>query len=297
MNNTTKRLPAQLKVSFWNCQGVQNKKLELQKFLEEYNIDVMLLSETFLKPGSRLAIANYKTYRNDRLLQPGGGTAILIKQNIEHHELPPQENLTFECNGITVNTKKQPISIWSAYCSPNETLDPNQISALFRSTKATILAGDLNAKNKIWNSKTNNTRGRILKQMADQQNIIITAPEDPTHIHTPNNTTEVLDIALLKNLSLEYDIATKHDLSSDHRPVMLTLGNGNDQDTYIKQTTNWNLYRKLCTLKPKLINTNADLENAVETLETHLLENLKKATTKAVLQKRPTTLPKEIINS
>lgn len=49
MNNTPKRLLAQLTVYFWNCQGIYNKKLKLQKFLEENKSDVMLISETSRK--------------------------------------------------------------------------------------------------------------------------------------------------------------------------------------------------------------------------------------------------------
>lgn len=127
MNKATLRVQARLKISYWNCQGIFEKKAELQLFLTEYNIDVMLLNETFLKPGRKINIPNYKTYRNDRLVQPGGGTAILIKKNIPHSELPTPAQISFETNGITVHTTKQKINIWSTYCSPNAALDPTHI--------------------------------------------------------------------------------------------------------------------------------------------------------------------------
>lgn len=248
----------------------------------------MLLSETFLKPSHRLNFPNYKTYRKDRLAQPGGGTAIIIKNTIQHHELPETGPLTLETNGIAVQTQKQIINIWSAYCTPNIVLDPNDIGNLFSGRQATILAGDLNAKHKDWNSKVNNSRAQRLKQMADQKNIIITGPEDPTHIHTPDNSTDVLDIALLKNIEIDYDITTVHDLSSDHLPVILNLGNGNTADEFMTQKTNWNYFRNLTTIKTPIINTVQDLEKAVTTLEEHLIDKYQKATTKTTSTRKPT---------
>ncbi|KAK9659686.1 hypothetical protein QE152_g41642, partial [Popillia japonica] len=44
----------------------------------------MLLSETWLRPGNKLSIINYFTYRADRLTGRGGGVAVLIKKDIRH---------------------------------------------------------------------------------------------------------------------------------------------------------------------------------------------------------------------
>lgn len=125
--------------------------------------------------------------------------------------------------------------------------------------------------------------------MADQQNIIITAPEDPTHIHIPDNSTDVLDIALLKNIGMDYDIRTVHDLSSDHLPVILRLGSGSEPDEYITHKTSWKYFRSLTTLKIPIINTEQHLEYATIALEEHPIENYRKATTTTIQQRKPNT--------
>lgn len=47
--------------------------------------------------------------------------------------------------------------------------------------------------------------------------------EEPTYIHEPTKSINVLVIALMKNISWNYEIGTKLDMSSDHCSVILTL--------------------------------------------------------------------------
>ena len=56
-----------LKMAVWNAGGrINNKKEEIQLFLSEHNIDIMLLSETLLKAHQKFKIPGYKTYKNRR---------------------------------------------------------------------------------------------------------------------------------------------------------------------------------------------------------------------------------------
>lgn len=102
-----------------------------ENFLNDFNINVMLLNETFLP--------NYCIYRNDRLTQPGGGNAFIVKINIKQAELPIPDNISFETNCIEIQTSK---------------LDPNHINHTFSVQNATILLENLNAKHIEWNSTT-----------------------------------------------------------------------------------------------------------------------------------------------
>ncbi|KAL4143173.1 hypothetical protein QTP88_005533 [Uroleucon formosanum] len=86
----------QLKILYWNCQGLGNKKFELLQFIQQHKIHIILLNETHLKPTTLLKLPNYHTYRNDRPTPPGqsgaGGTAILIANKIVHYAVPIQTN-------------------------------------------------------------------------------------------------------------------------------------------------------------------------------------------------------------
>ena len=56
------------------------KKYCLQKLIEAYNPDIILLTETKLNTKHKIYFDNYKIIRNDRINSiQGGGTAILIK--------------------------------------------------------------------------------------------------------------------------------------------------------------------------------------------------------------------------
>lgn len=111
-----------LKFVYWNADGVQGKKPELQHFIEEEDVDVMLLGETWLRNNHNFKIPNYHTYRTDRLQQPRGGTAILIKRSI---------------------------TIISVYSSPNMHITLPDLQSLLLPNEKTIILGDLNAKNQL----------------------------------------------------------------------------------------------------------------------------------------------------
>lgn len=72
-----------LNVAYYNCNSLAAQKCELEHFLFQRNIDVLLLNETFLKPSHRFRLANYKSFRSDRISGRGGGTAILIKTSLK----------------------------------------------------------------------------------------------------------------------------------------------------------------------------------------------------------------------
>ncbi|GFX60012.1 RNA-directed DNA polymerase from mobile element jockey [Trichonephila clavipes] len=69
------------------ANGIHTKIHELEGYINDNSPDIIALQETFLRPSINLNIANYSTYRNDRLTHHGGGTAILVKNSIVHHSI------------------------------------------------------------------------------------------------------------------------------------------------------------------------------------------------------------------
>ena len=66
----------------WNCQGLRPKRKELQNYLQENQIDILALNETFLKQKFKFHLPGYDIYKNDRLVGTKGGVAILVKKGI-----------------------------------------------------------------------------------------------------------------------------------------------------------------------------------------------------------------------
>lgn len=75
-----------LQLAIWNANGLSKHKLELQTFLKDQSIDIMLISETHFTKKSHIKIFGYSVYHT---MHPDGtahgGSAIIIRSNIKHH--------------------------------------------------------------------------------------------------------------------------------------------------------------------------------------------------------------------
>ncbi|KAF0707143.1 Uncharacterized protein FWK35_00035132, partial [Aphis craccivora] len=184
------KMDEQLKILYWNCQGLGNKKSELLQFIQHHKIHVILLNETHLKSTSLLKLPNYHIYRNDRPTPPGqsgaGGTAILIANKIAHHAVPILTN-TLENTTIHIQINNQETRLSAIYKRPANRLALSDIDSLLDTDLPTILAGDLNAKHPFWNSRRTNSAGLLLQDHMVNNNYIIVAPDTPTHYPDQHN--------------------------------------------------------------------------------------------------------------
>lgn len=82
MLNTSTRL-AEIKIAAINVNSIiaNYRRLELLEFINKYNHDIILLSETKLNNKYKLLFTDYNIIRTDRPNSiQGGGTAIVIKK-------------------------------------------------------------------------------------------------------------------------------------------------------------------------------------------------------------------------
>lgn len=87
--NTTKN---SLKIVYWNANGLSSKKHELIDFLDEQEVEVILIGETWLNNNHTIKIPNYSIYKNDRIQNERGGAAIAKKRTIPHFEQPTRQS-------------------------------------------------------------------------------------------------------------------------------------------------------------------------------------------------------------
>ncbi|GJQ75586.1 hypothetical protein Trydic_g8447, partial [Trypoxylus dichotomus] len=128
-----------------------------------------------------------------------------------------------ETTAVQIHTACGVVEIHSCYGPPGSVLSEADFRVVFGAGHPTILAGDLNCKHKSWNSKTTKTRGRQLSKIASKYDLTVEGPDEYTHIHIPTGSTDVLDIAVVKNVTTPYHLVTVNDLTSDHFPVVMTL--------------------------------------------------------------------------
>ena len=215
------------------------RRLELLQFLDDYNHDVIFVSETKVNHSHKLTIKDYNIIRNDRpnAIQ-GGDTAILIRKNIQFEEcllpsITPNEILEHSIIKIPI-TGGNTLILVSAYAkNDNRHLFFEELDKLFINLKLFscntfyIIAGDLNARRKVWGDRANNPRGRYLGQWVSlidfNYKLNLITPAVPTF--KPAQT--YLDICLADSrLKLLNGVGGKADTlpyDSDHLALSLTF--------------------------------------------------------------------------
>jgi hypothetical protein len=150
------RIHRPLRVVASNANGIASQRYELSKHVQELQIDVALLSETYSKPHEWFFIPNYHIYRNDRFPGRTGGTAVAVMKGIPHNhaDLPPL--VSVEATGICIPTDNNEILIAAVHKSAGHTWIDADIIELLSFRHMSILAGDLNAKHPFWNSAVSN---------------------------------------------------------------------------------------------------------------------------------------------
>lgn len=107
-----------LRICHWNAQSLAKKKKLLAHFLREQNIDVMLISETFLRESEQFNMSNYCTYRKDEKRSDGAayrGLAVLVKRNVVHQSIPYKEFQSLNVLGILAHVGGRNLRIFAAY--------------------------------------------------------------------------------------------------------------------------------------------------------------------------------------
>lgn len=214
-----------LTIATWNADGLKYRREELEAFLFAHDISVLLVSETFLKPGDSFHIQGFRCYRKDRKAKKGGGVAVFVRGNpcCEKIDLDDLES-SLEAVGVRLKICGTMVSFFAVYSPPSNYITESDLKRLLESP-ATIVGGDLNAKDPSWGSRTTNQAGRVLRRLGEKLDLLqFWGPEDATHLPTnPRYRGDVLDIFLTYGINDPMSVQTIHALSSDHFPVILNL--------------------------------------------------------------------------
>ena len=131
---------------------------EIASLLSFNNIDILCLSETWLKPqhmNSTLFIPGYQPLiRRDRPAGRGGGVAVYLQDGLTFSVLPVVPP-NIECLVLQVRLpRRKLVTVITCYRPPNGNMDNflDSLDVVINSVQHSnvILAGDLNAKNSEW---------------------------------------------------------------------------------------------------------------------------------------------------
>lgn len=214
----------QLTIANWNANGLREKRSTFISFILNHNVDIACVTETHLKPSGKIRIPGYQIYRCDRdSTDASGGAALIIKRKIKHHSLPLPALVAHEAVAANIELASgSSFRIIAAYRSPNRTNFQQDLKEIFSETTSTILCGDLNAKSTIWGCRAGNNIGNTLHRLANEHNLLISAPSEYTHYpYRQDHQPDILDIAVLKNFKFPIHQTVYDELDSDHVPVVI----------------------------------------------------------------------------
>jgi exonuclease III len=153
-----------LRIAQWNANGLVQHKDEVQLFLQQNKIDTLLVSETHFTTKTHFRIPQYHTYYTNH---PDGtahaGTAILVKQKIQHYELSQYAPDLLQATSICVRTFPFEMTVSVVYSPPKYNLKKEQYKTFFNTLGPRFMAGgDFNSKHTAWGSRITTTKGRVV---------------------------------------------------------------------------------------------------------------------------------------
>ncbi|XP_014484751.1 PREDICTED: RNA-directed DNA polymerase from mobile element jockey-like [Dinoponera quadriceps] len=249
-----------IRIVTWNANGLSKHKSELEIFLDDQKIDICLISETHFTKESNFRIIGYETYHT---IHPSnkarGGTAIIIRENIKHHEEPKLATESIQAATVSVQCKRYKFTISAVYSLPRHNIQQNEyIEFLQTLENSFIVGGDFNAKHTYWCSRYSSSKGKALFQAGKMLKCDFLSSGSSSYWPADTNKfPDVIDFFVTKGLSTNYiNVVTCLDLSSDHTPVILIL-----YDTIV------------CKENPSLVTKKVDWSNYSAYLEKNIKLN------------------------
>ena len=218
----------QLRILNINFQSIRPKKIELWNLLESTNADIILGTETFLRPdiyNSEIFPPHFNVYRRDRPHQAYGGVLVAAKTSLISHQIPTNSNSEAVLISIQTQNKNCNLIVGALYRPPNQTSDEytNSLTDVMklacRSPRDVVwLGGDFNLPDINWESMSIE-RCQYTKSMNSSYLETINNLGLVQTNHTPTRNGAILDIFLTNRPSLTTRTTTLPALS-DHDVVM-----------------------------------------------------------------------------
>ncbi len=106
----------------------------------------------------------------------GGGSVIYIKNNIKYNVIDEivYNDVDIEVAGIVFQKNNfETCLLLSVYIAPTQIINIEHLNKLIsHQNRNVLLVGDFNGKNKLWGSPINDSRGKIIEQFIEDNNLI-----------------------------------------------------------------------------------------------------------------------------
>jgi hypothetical protein len=132
-----------LQVVLWSANGLTKYTEELKTFISINNVDIILISEANFTEKSYLKHPKYTVYHtSDPAGTARGGTAIVIKISIKHHQLNNYNQHFLQANSVSVEDSVGLLTISAVYLPPKHTVKQEQLEDFYNSLGRRFIAGE-----------------------------------------------------------------------------------------------------------------------------------------------------------
>jgi exonuclease III len=108
-----------LKIAVWNANGLCQHAQEIKFFLQTFNLDILLVSETHFTNRSCIRIPNYNIcFINHPDETAHGGTAAIIRHNIKHYIRAEYRHENIQATRIAIEDNTGETTVSAIYCPP-----------------------------------------------------------------------------------------------------------------------------------------------------------------------------------
>jgi len=216
-----------LRISVWNAKGLCKHAQEISHFLQIFDIDILLISETHFTARSYVKVPNYIIYNTPHPDETAhGGTTIIIRQNIKHHIREEYKQEHIQATRIALRDDVGELNIAAVYSPPKHVIKEVDYTRFFHTRGHRFIAGgDYNAKHVTWGERITTTKGRELHKAMSNNNLQYLSTRQPTFWPSDTNRQpDLLDFCITKGVNIQkFEIDLCLELSTGHTPVIVTM--------------------------------------------------------------------------
>nr|CAH7748854.1 unnamed protein product [Callosobruchus chinensis] len=224
-----------IKILQWNIRSIACSKGSLIHIINKYKINIIVLSEIWLKKHQCMNIKGFNVIQ--KLRDDGyGGVAIYIAQSIPYieKEIYTVHNTGIEACAVELYSGEYSfVSIIYRPPSANVTTI-NGCNIFSQFGNKTIYCGNFNCRHIMWGNLENTTQGNILYNAMDEFDLICANDGSPTRVHLPGKSTSVLDLTIISpSIADKVSWEVLHDtFGSDHYPILVSMESNFTQKRY-----------------------------------------------------------------
>lgn len=215
-------------IVIWNAGGINNKKSEIMKYIQKY--DIVVITETKVSVLKNLYFSGFKTHKSNNL-ESNGGVAILIKNGIDFTVMKEwkMDYTNFDIIGVIIKSFKIEYRIIAVYRKPRGVENIRAWEHILKFdgvNNNSLIVGDFNAHHNTWNCENTDTNGERLYQTMFRKGYISINNDIKSRMNYYNQTASNIDLIFAnKELPGLINYTQIRDTwGSDHYPIEMEIG-------------------------------------------------------------------------